>query len=74
MCITEYDEAKTLLMQYNEGRAEGIAEGMEKGVEKGTLKTLWSLVCDGILPLEAAAERIHMTPEEFQGRIASLQQ
>ena len=35
MCITEYDEAKTLRMQYNEGKAEGRAEGKAEGRAEG---------------------------------------
>ena len=38
MCITEYDEARTLAEEREEGREEGRAEGREEGREEGTLE------------------------------------
>lgn len=57
MCITEYDEEKTLRGRYE--------EGIEKGIEKGRIKTLAELVKDGILTIVQAAARAQMTEEEF---------
>ena len=35
-------------------------------MRQGTMTTLFSLVEDGILTLDDAASRVHMTPEEFK--------
>lgn len=58
MCITEYDESRTLAEQREEGRMEGRIEGV--------LNTLVSLVKDGILTLSDAAKRANMTVAEFE--------
>ena len=58
MCITEYDESRTLAEQREEGRTEGRIEGV--------LNTLVSLVKDGILTLSDAAKRANMTVAEFE--------
>ncbi len=60
MCITEYNEVKTLADERQEGRAEGRMEG--------TLATLLSLVRKGLLSEERAAEEAHMSVSEFQER------
>lgn len=62
MCITEYDESRTLAEQREEGRKEGRAEGMAEGF----LNALISLVKDGILTLSDAAKRANMTVAEFE--------
>ena len=54
MCITEYDEVKTMNEQRLEGRREGL------------LETLIGLVRDGLLPAETAADRAGMTLSEFE--------
>ena len=41
-------------------------EMMRKGIQQGTMTTLFSLVEDGILTLDDAASRVHMTPEKFK--------
>ena len=38
MCITEYDEARTMALFKEEGREEGLEEGLEKGREEGLEK------------------------------------
>ena len=52
------------------GRAEGIekgrAEGIEKGRAEGILKTLSSLVNDGIITISDAAKRANMPVSEFK--------
>ena len=55
-----------------EGLAQGMAEGMAKGMEKGMLRTLCSLVKDGILSNLDAAKRAGMSLEEFTKAIAML--
>ena len=56
MCITEYDEARTLAEQRDEGREEGV------------LATLNSLVKDGILTVVDAAKRANMTVDDFEAK------
>lgn len=56
MCITEYDESRTLAEQREEGRQEGF------------LNALISLVKDGILTLSDAAKRANMTVAEFEAK------
>ena len=53
MCITEYDEEKTLRGRY------------EEGFEEGRIKTLAELVKDGIITIVQAANLAKMTEEEF---------
>ena len=56
MCITEYDEERT------------IAEFREEAREEGVIDTLVGLVKDGILTLSEAAKRINMPLSEFQAK------
>ena len=69
MCITEYDEERTLRLTFEEGKEEGREEGREEGIEigedRGELKTLIGLVKDGLISLSAAAKRRNMTEAEF---------
>lgn len=65
MCITEYDEARTMSLFKEEGRQEG----REEGVEEGTIKTLAGLVDDGLLSEGKAAEKANMTVEEFRENV-----
>ncbi len=58
MCITEYNELRTLAEQREEGRIEGKAEGI--------LETLIGLVKKGILTLSQAAEEANLTVPEFE--------
>ena len=60
--------------KWDDKRAREIAkeEGMEQGMEKGMLKTLCSLVKDGILSNMDAAKRAGMSLEEFRKAIAML--
>ena len=64
MCITEYDEQKMFARQ----RKEALEEGIEKGMEKGKLDMLFELFRDGMLTLQQAAEKAHMTVSEFEAR------
>ena len=61
MCITEYDEERTLRLTFEEGKEEGRAEG----IEIGELNTRIGLVRDGLISLSAAAKRRNMTEAEF---------
>ena len=59
-----------------EGRAEGLAQGMAQGLAEGRaegmLRTLCSLVKDGILSNMDAAKRAGMSLEEFRKAVAAL--
>ena len=58
MCITEYDESRTLAEQREEGRMEGRVEGV--------LNTLISLVTKGLITISDATNTANMTVEEFE--------
>ena len=60
MCITEYDEEKTLKGRYQEG------------FEEGRLELLARLVKKGLLTLVQAASEAEMTEEDF-AEVAKLQ-
>ena len=53
-------------------RQEGRQEGRREGEADGVLKTLDSLVKDGILNVTDAAKRAGMSTSEFQSRLAAL--
>ena len=80
MCITEYDEKRTMELFREEGRAEGReegrvegrVEGRAEGREEGVLQTLWALVKDNILPVNTAAERVGMSVDEFKAKASAL--
>ena len=55
-------------------RNDARAEGVEKGRVEGTLKTLISLVKDGILTITEAASRANMTVAEFEAKTKLLEQ
>lgn len=54
MCITEYDESRTLAEQREEGRAEGV------------LNTLTTLVRKGLITIADAANTANMSVSEFE--------
>jgi hypothetical protein len=60
MLLTEYNEAETMEMFKEEGRAEGI------------LKTLAGLIRKGLLSLKDAALEANMTETEFASRMAAF--
>lgn len=62
MCITEYDESRTLAEQREEGKAEGRAEGRTEGI----LTTLVTLVQKGLITITDAANTANMTVSEFE--------
>ena len=70
MCITEYDEARTLAEEREDGFEEGMKEGMKKGIkqgmELGSLGTLSALVNKGIISISQAAEEAGISVREFQ--------
>lgn len=48
-----------------DGKAEGIAIGEKRGEKRGEIKAFVSLVRDGILTIQQAAERANMSVDEF---------
>ena len=66
MCLTEYNEEETMEMFKEEARAEGREEGRQLGKVEGVMDTLISLVEDGLLPVEKAAERMNVSVEQFE--------
>ena len=62
MCITEYNEIKTLADEREEGRMEGRIEGLREGA----VATLLNLVRKGLISEERAAEEAHMSVSEFR--------
>ena len=71
MCITEYNEARTLMETREEGRLEGREEGRAEGRAEGTIRTLMALVKNELLPKEKAASVAGMTVEEFERKAAA---
>ena len=69
MCITEYDEVKTMNMFREEGREEGYNEGREDGYndgkEVGQLQALVNLAQKRYITIEQAAEEAGMKVDEF---------
>ena len=68
MLLTEYNEAETMQLFKEEGRAEGRAEVIAEGI----LKTLAGLIRKGLLSLKDAALEANMTETEFASRMAAL--
>lgn len=52
-----------------DAKAEGLKEGHESGLQEGTVKTLLSLVDDGLLTMEEAVKRSGLNEQEFQQQI-----
>ncbi len=71
MCITEYDEERTIAEFREEGKEEGRAEGLEEGRAEGGLDMLVNLVKKGLLTLTQAADEAHMTVPEFQAQMGA---
>ena len=64
MLLTEYNEAETMELFKEEGRAEGRAEGI--------LKTLAGLIRKGLLSIKDAASEANMTEAEFTAQMDAL--
>ena len=58
MCITEYNEAETMRLFFEEGYKKGLKRG-------GEIRTLVDLVNDGILSDEIAVEWLKLSLDEF---------
>lgn len=55
--------------RYRKGQETGIKQGIKQGMEQGILKTLASLVTDGVLTIAQAAQRAGMSVSEFQKQV-----
>ena len=78
MCITEYDEARTMELFKEEGRIEGRAEGREEGRAEGRtegraegreetqISNIRTLMQRLKLSAEAAMDALAVPPEEQQ--------
>ena len=53
-------------------RKKAIAEGKAEGKIEGELKILNELVQDGIMTLDEAAKRVHMTVDEFLQKLNAI--
>ena len=63
MCnLSEYIEEKAM----ERGLKQGIEQGIEQGIQQGIVMELISLVKDGLLSLEVAAQRAKVTIEEMK--------
>lgn len=65
MLVAEYSYEEDIKVKQEEARQEGLSQGMEQG----GIKTLYDLVCDGIMTVEDAAARKNLTPEEFKEKL-----
>ena len=54
------------------GLEQGREQGLEQGREEGEFKNMLELVRDGVLTMEDAAARKHMSVEEFEKKIRKL--
>ena len=52
----------------------GIIEerGIERGIEQGKIYTLISLVADGLLRIEDAADKLNVSVEEFKDLMKNI--
>ena len=68
MCITEYDEVRTMNMFKEEGIEEGRIEGREEGRIEGREEMFVNIMNsqkNGIITIEQAAAIAGMTVEEY---------
>lgn len=66
MCITEYDEARTMELFREEGRIEGRTEGRAEGREETQISNIRTLMQRLKLSAEAAMDALAVPPEEQQ--------
>ena len=66
------DLCKALQDWAEEERAEGRAEGIEQGIEQGKILMVVSLMKDGYITKEIAANKIGIKANEFENMLASM--
>ena len=68
MCLFKFDKEK-----YEDTlKREAAEEGEKKGKKEGSIETLMSLVKDGFLTIQQAAERMGMSIEKFEKEAKNL--
>ena len=55
-----------------EGRKVGIKEGRKAGIQEGKFNVLLSLVQDGTLEINIAANKMNMTVDEFKNYMKTI--
>ena len=65
-------EVKSMCEVLDRAENRGIQKGIQQGIQQGIMETLVSLVRDGILTIEEAANRADMTPEDFQKKMSEM--
>ena len=81
MLVAEYSYEEDIQVKQEEARQEGLSiglsqglsRGLSQGLEQGELKTLYGLVQDGIMTIQDAATRKHLTTEEFKEILKEFQ-
>ena len=70
MCLTEYDEARTMELFKEEGREEGRKEGLEEGRVEGkdeaSIFYIRNLMAKMKMTAEKAMEFLEIPPEEHE--------
>ncbi len=66
MCFNSGEERVDMCKAIEGIRNDARLEGIEEGIKEGVLKTLISLVKDGVLTITDAAKRADMTVSEFE--------
>lgn len=73
MCITEYDEKRTMEEAIEDARYDGmemgLAEGLSQGIKKGFLDALIILVKDGLISIVDASKKANMSVSEFEEKL-----
>ncbi len=63
--VINESEAKGMAQGLAQGMAQGMAKGRAEGLAEGEIRTLGSLVKDGLLPIGEAAKRANLSVVEF---------
>ncbi len=69
MLVAEYSYEEDILVKQEEARQEGLSLGLSQGLEQGEFRTLYSLVCDGVMTMDFAAARKGLDTKEFQAKL-----
>ena len=72
MCITEYDEVKTMNMFREEGREEGRLEGREEGRGEEQLSSIRNLMKTLKLTAQQAMDALEIPPSDQKNFLAML--
>ena len=69
MEIKKKQEVNVEYMKYLEEMAEERAEAWAEGRAEGELQMLINLVSEGLITVDIAAEKAHLSSEEFQAKV-----